>query len=403
VILRIYLTQSLSIPSSNSFNFNKLYNTDWNEYSLTNNNWSYDAKTGFSSLPGADYAANSYAELEILNKTFAYDPEYGIFPEPNLSGPIMTFQSREGANPPMLRVVYEDVSPDAPTPKGPISVYKNINTAIHFEWNYNSSVGGTQKKYDLQWSVDQTNWTTVSQTTANNYYDMSAGTLPAGNIYWRVRCYNEYDEVSDYCTSQSFYATGAPEAPTINAVPTDSARPVITWAAFGQQVYQLQILSGSTLIYDSGSQPGINVRQHKVTAFLADGIYTAKLRIKNEYDLWSAWSDTAFTITTVKPGKPTLTAQKSSCGISLSIGFTADYVLIYRDGKCVGKTSDNSYADNAITNGSDHSYIVRAVEVGTDTETYTDSNPITITAEFKGALIAPVSDITNVDQATDFL
>src|SRR5690606_21467956 len=144
-----------------------------------------------------------------------------------LNGATIAFHSRENTNPPYIEIVYEDVPPDKPTPKEPIGVYKDSFGIIRFEWQYNSDVGGEQKAFDLQWSTDQVNWTTVSQTTANNYYDMPANTLPAGNIYWRVRTYNEYDEVGPYSDIQSFYAIGAPAAPVLNAVPTNTARPVV--------------------------------------------------------------------------------------------------------------------------------------------------------------------------------
>jgi len=65
--------------------------------------------------------------------------------------------SRENTNAPVLRVIYEDVPPDKPTLISPIGEYKDSNSIIRFEWQYNSSVGGTQKAFELQWSTDQVN------------------------------------------------------------------------------------------------------------------------------------------------------------------------------------------------------------------------------------------------------
>ncbi|HUH57288.1 MAG TPA: hypothetical protein VL020_02100, partial [Pseudomonadales bacterium] len=262
-----------------------------------------------------------------------------------------------------------------------------------FAWQYNSDVGGEQKKFDLQWSVDQSDWTTISETTQNTYYDMPANTFPAGNIYWRVRCYNEYDEVGDYSAIQSFYAIGAPIIPSINTIPANSARPVITWSAFSQQVYQLQVLSGGDIAYDSGIVPGINIRSHKITAWLADGEYTVQMRIKNEYDMWSEWSTTTVTISTVKPDKPTLTLQQSAHGVEISATG-----LVYRSEYdkdnfiCIG-TASGTFYDNTVASGKEYKYFVRAVSAN---ETYNDSDIKFIQSEFSHALIAPVSDLTNV-------
>lgn len=311
----------------------------------------------------------------------------------------VTMHSRENTYPPMLVVTYEDVPPSAPTPKSPIGTYKDNKSIIRFEWQHNSDVGGTQKAFDLQWSTDQANWTTVSLTTANNYYDMPANTLPAGNIYWRVRCYNEYDEVGPYCDIQSFYAIGAPAAPVLNAIPSNTARPVVTWSAFNQQVYQLQVLSGDTIVYDSGVVPGISIRQHKIKAWLADGEYTVKLRIKNEYDLWSEWGSATFEIATAKPTKPSVNLQRAAYGIELHIEDIADYALIFRadydtdDYICIGKTTSATYVDNSVRNKGEYKYFIRSVSAD---ETFEDSDIKFAQAEFQYSLLAPVSDLSKV-------
>jgi hypothetical protein len=302
-------------------------------------------------------------------------------------------QSREGANPPILRVTYDDVPPNAPTPTEPIGLYKDNKSIIRFAWQYNSDVGGEQKAFDLQWSTDQSTWTTVSETTENNYYDMPADTLPAGNVYWRVRCYNEYDEVGPYCDIQSFYAIGAPAAPVLNAIPANTARPVVSWSAFSQQVYQLQVLSGDTIVYDSGIVPGINIRQHKIKAWLADGEYTVRLRIKNEYDLWSEWGSAVVTISTDKPEKPSIALQRSAYGVEITgtgLVYRSDYDK--DDYICIG-TASGVYHDNTVASGKEYKYFVRAVSAN---ETYNDSDIKFIQAELRHALIAPVSDLANV-------
>lgn len=306
----------------------------------------------------------------------------------------ITIQSREAATPPMLRITYEDIPPNSPTPTEPIGLYKDSKSVIRFSWQYNSDVGGVQKKFDLQWSSDQTNWNTVSQTTSNTYYDMPADTLPAGNIYWRVRCYNEYDDVGAYSDIQSFYSIAAPSIPVINAVPTDAARPVVSWSVSGQQAYQLQVLKNDSVFYDSGVVFGINIRQHKVKAWLDDSEYTVQLRIKNEYDLWSEWGTANVTISTSKPASTSLTLQKTQYGIEVMFANPTGRALIYRDGICIAETSETEYIDYAVVNGKQHTYAVRTISE--DPETFNDSYPVSIIAEFKNALIAPASDLSDI-------
>lgn len=359
-IISAYLKLYSLTAISSSDRIVAIYNIDFDEMVSTYNSLSLD---GHYMAPEyfylADTAANNYISLNILNsEKIKIKSGRARFGAVGASDKTFIFGSRESANPPYIELTYEDVPPNAPTPTDPIGDYKDNKSVVRFAWQYNSDVGGVQKAFDLQWSTDQANWTTVSLTTANNYYDMPADTLPAGNIYWRVRTYNEYDEVGPYSDIQSFYAIGAPAAPVLNAIPSNTARPVVTWSAFSQQVYQLQVLSGDTVVYDSGIVPGINIRQHKIKAWLTDGEYTVRIRIKNEYDLWSEWGSASVTISTAKPAKPTLTAQKTSTGIKLTV--PVGRMLIYRDGMCIGETSTGEYIDNAVANGKEYTYIARA-------------------------------------------
>jgi hypothetical protein len=408
--LKVYF-QGLSSPGNFANNevLIRSYDVDINENQITFNarpELVYDSVYHGKALTAVQQSsANSYVNLLVTSQiASAYSQnrqnlwiecryEYGDEYE-------QTYTSKESAtNKPYLEIVYEDVLPNAPTPTDPIGDYKDNKAVVRFAWQYNSDVGGVQKAFDLQWSTDQINWTTVSQTISNMYYDMPADTLPAGNIYWRVRCYNEYDEVGPYCDIQSFYAIGAPAAPVLNAIPSNTARPVVTWSAFNQQVYQLQVLSGDTIVYDSGVVPGISIRQHKIKAWLADGEYTVKLRIKNEYDLWSEWGSATFEIATAKPTKPSVNLQRAAYGIELHIEDIADYALIFRadydtdDYICISKTTSATYVDNSVRNKGEYKYFIRSVSAD---ETFEDSDIKFAQAEFQYSLLAPVSDLSKV-------
>jgi len=299
-----------------------------------------------------------------------------------LDGATIAFHSRENTNPPYIEIVYEDVPPDKPTLVNPIGEYKDSNSIIRFEWQYNSSVGGTQKKFDLQWSTDQINWNTISDETSNTFYDMPAETLPAGNIYWRVRTYNEYDEASEYSDIATFYSIAAPNYAAIQSI-SNAARPVIQWQADNQQVFQIQILQNDDVVYDSGEQPGVNTRSHKVNAFLEDGTYVARIRIKNEYDLWGDWATYQFTISTTKPGKPVLSVQRSPYGLELTIGNVQGEAYIYRDGVPIAKVTGQKYFDHTVANGKEYRYFVRALSANG----FADSDTVIGVSAFRFGLL----------------
>ena len=368
------------------------------EYTLTYSNRSEYGMIFGSGLIlyGFYFEGGSYHYIDLpLEKFWGYSH---IILRPQRT-PYFYIHSRENTNPPYLEVIYEDVPPDKPTPRNPVGDYKDVFATIRFEWDYNSSVGGVQKKFDLQWSTNQQNWTTISQTTSNTYYDAPGGTFPTGNIYWQVRTYNEYDEASEWSDIQSFYAVGAPSVPIISSVSMGTARPTVEWAAFNQQIFQVQVLSGETVVYDSGEIPGVYVRAHKVTAWLPDGSYTMQVRIKNEYDLWSEWGNIPFTVSTSKPTKPSFSAQTTSHGIELHIQNMADYALIYRaeygssDFICIGMTAEGCYHDCSVKHGSEYQYFVRSVSAN---ETYADSDTKLAQAQIRYAMVAPVSDLADI-------
>lgn len=376
----------------------------WTENSTWNNGGSTVYNHGFSKAAGAvGYASGYYQELSLSTwyATNSSVVSYGLaMYSSNGTDNALIIQSRHAANPPMLRVTYEDVPPDAPTLHDPIGDYKDNKSVIRFEWTHNSSVGGTQKKFDLQWCIDGISWDhTVSQTTSNNYYDMAANTFPSGNIYWRVRTYNDYDEAGSYSSSASFYAIGAPNAPSTLAITSGTARPVVTWTSVGQQIYQLQVLQGSTVIYDTGDVPSINVREHKITSFLLDGSYIVQVRIKNEYDMWSPWASPAFTVSTAKPAKPYLSVMRAHYGLSLALANLSSYGLIYRSEYdrneyiCIGKTTSAVFNDHAVKNKTEYKYFVRSVSAN---DTYQDSDIKIGTADFRYSLISPVTDPENI-------
>jgi hypothetical protein len=363
VTLYLYLTEpldalndrlfSICIPLSNS---SPERWENW-EYEITANKFK-NATTRFAATILAEIskkwlASGNYRAFELRTHSL---PPYVI----SLDGATIAFHSRENTNPPYIEIVYEDVPPDKPTLVNPIGEYKDSNSIIRFEWQYNSSVGGTQKKFDLQWSTDQINWNTISDETSNTFYDMPAETLPAGNIYWRVRTYNEYDEASEYSDIATFYSIAAPNYAVIQSI-SNAARPVIQWQADNQQVFQIQILKDDEVVYDSGEQPGVNTRSHKVNAFLEDGTYVARIRIKNEYDLWSDWSEYQFVISTTKPDKPILAVQRSPYGLELTIGNVQGDAYIYRDGIPIAKATGQKYFDHTVANGKEYRYFVRAL------------------------------------------
>ncbi len=372
-----YIEHSVIFPMYDTWDEKEIVQSNWNEYyddelynklvikKLDNghtiecfrwNNYiDNESSEGYDFGDFTVYDTNFNDVIEILKN-------FSIITRPaNNSGGGVIVGSSRGTHPPYLEVIYEDSPPTKPSVIMPINVFKNQSSEIKFEWHYNSQFGGKQKKFKLEWSVDNgSSWDKIEKETSDNFYLMDANVLPSEKILWRVTTYNEYDEVSPVSEKVSFFVIGQPIRPSIKNI-ENNARPNIEWLANNQQIYQIQILKNDIVIYDTKEIPSIYARNHKVSKFLDDGKYFIKIRIKNEYDLWSDWAFDNVNITTSKPNVPSI--ELYSLFNTLEIYSDTEGALVYKkinnEFIAIGKIEDGKYRDNAIANGIKYDYFVR--------------------------------------------
>ena len=91
-------------------------------------------------------------------------------------------------------------------------------------------------------------------------------------------------------------------------------RPEIRWQSDEQQAYQVEIDG----VYTSGTRFGTG-KTWKAPFYLADGNYTVRVRVQNEYGFWSPWGTAALPVTNVPGGAITLTAEG---GIEAALSWT---------------------------------------------------------------------------------
>ena len=278
----------------------------------------------------------------------------------------------------------------APIPIAPISQYMDQTKVIRFEWSFLGGASGeTQSKFDLQYSTNGgTSWTTVTLSTASTYHELLANTLSSGNITWRIRTYNNWDEVSPYSENRTFTVIGSPPIPLLSSI-GNSARPIISWQATGQHIYELQILQGEEVLYNTGSIPSTNDRSIKVPIYLKDGNYTTRLRIFNEYNLSSPWAQKNFTISTAKPDTPVMQLTQGKYYIGIVAGGLAVKTLVYRDGEYIGEVKNNYFADYTGENNKEYEYLIRTID---ENDNFNDSDIKLARCNFSGNTLALAYD-----------
>lgn len=244
-----------------------------------------------------------------------------------------------------ITISTKDSTPTA-TPLEPIDVVVDASRSVSFSWQHSVATGTAQTKADLEISSDKETWSSlVTVTGALTSYTAPANTLGSGTKYWRVRTYNTDGTAGSWSDAAQFIAIGAPAAPSVTVL-SANPRPEIRWQSDEQQAYQVEIDG----VYTSGTRFGTG-KTWKAPFYLADGNYTVRVRVQNEYGFWSPWGTAALPITNVPGGAITLTAEG---GIEAALSWTPgsfDYYLVYRNGAAIAKVTEPGYTDAASIGG----------------------------------------------------
>ena len=244
-----------------------------------------------------------------------------------------------------ITISTKDSTPTA-TPLEPIDVVVDASRSVSFSWQHSVATGTAQTKADLEISSDKETWSSLATVTgALTSYTAPANTLGSGTKYWRVRTYNTDGTAGSWSDAAQFIAIGAPAAPSVTVL-SANPRAEIRWQSDEQQAYQVEIDG----VYASGTRFGTG-KTWKAPFYLADGSYTVRVRVQNEYGFWSPWGTAALPVVNVPGGAITLTAEG---GIEAALSWTPgsfDYYLVYRNGVAIAKVTEPSYTDAASIGG----------------------------------------------------
>ena len=272
-------------------------------------------------------------------------------------------------------------------PLAPIGGFVDSTKPISFSWNHTIETGTDQTAFDLQYSADGSQFTTVaSETTANEYTVVPAGTFAPGPLYWRVRTYNTDGAAGEWSTVMQTTAIGAPDAPVVTLDDT-SPRPSVRWQASGQQGYEVRI-DGETVAKAFGV-----TKTYRAGTYLADGQHSISVRVQSQYGLWSEWGTVSIQIANMSGSAITLTATGGNqAALTWTTEGAYDKYYVYRDGELIAKTTATSY-DDALTNDA-HIYQVRgAYDSSGD---YGLSNAVNVVVRPETVTIATVDGATSI-------
>lgn len=241
---------------------------------------------------------NDFIDIDVGNK-YNTGPNY---PRYTIGQMFMDLHTSETERPPVLKYNYGDkpLSPTIISPAWGDIINKKDTSSIKFEW---TSTG--QTNYEFEYSQDNIVWTKLEGTTAKFVNLVTTG-LANGDLYARVKIKSN-NVWSDYSQTWLLQIGEKPSTPIVSLLGITTSTPTISWNAnLLQKMYQVQVLQGSTIIVDSGEIQG-TLNQYILKSRLEDNKpYTFKVRIADEYNIWSDWGTKASTVNFIKPPIPTL-------------------------------------------------------------------------------------------------
>ena len=267
-----------------------------------------------------------------------------------------------------------DATPTA-APLSPVDTVIDGSKDVLFQWQHSISTGTAQSKADLQKSTDGSTWQTLATVTgAAKQWTCPAGTLTSSIKYWRVRTYNADGIAGEWSDAAQIVVIAAPTAPSIQ-IKSTGPRPSISWQTSEQEAYQVELdgkLSG-------GTHYGTD-KTWTSPAYLADGSHTVRVRVQNQYGMWSNWGAAALPVTNTPGASITLTVQASSVAdLNWQTSGSYDFYLVYRNGKPIAKLTQTQYTDE-LSSG-DVTYQVRGCFDGSSNYGLSSAVTVDIRAE----------------------
>lgn len=283
--------------------------------------------------------SGAFQTIQISGATQSYTFPANAFPKGTIQWSVTVYTETGHIQSDIITLYTQEpgATVEALEPNGTVT---ESTSPILFRWSHIVETGALPTKSELQWSADKSTWTALATVTGSaQSWTAPANTFTAGTRYWRVRTYNSDNVASSWSDAATFICVGAPAAPVV-VIQELSPRPRISWQVEGQQAYQVELVG----VYADGTRFGTD-KQWQSPLYLADGDYTVRVRVQNEYGFWSAWGVAPLQIINTPGSAITLTAET---GREVTLAWAAsgfDYYIVYRDGTAIARTTEPLYTD----------------------------------------------------------
>ncbi len=247
-----------------------------------------------------------------------------------------------------------------------------------------------EKNIIISWIAENYNSFKLDVLTANSLITsyngttetqliIPAGTVPKGNISLKLKLTYNSEKYTTYSTKEvAFLAYGYPQKPRHDAtVIYNTATPTFTWETENNPSdtpvsWEAKLFRGAEVIESSGEILG-NSKKYTAKTLLENKVsYVFSVRVKNQFNLWSEWSDKAFTPELTELDKAEFDLIINDNAVLLNIKNSND--AMFKNSEVWRRESGNewirvaynlgrvvAYTDHTLRHGTVYEYKIRSI------------------------------------------
>jgi len=294
------------------------------------------------------------------------------------------------------RIDLMDTPPLPPVLTHPVNIAVRATDGVFLQWSYNSPYDIFPSRFDVRYRIGGGNWEEIRIDSHGGIPAATNATTRAeinqSRLDWQVRAWSELHEAGEWSDITQAFIIGIPPTPVLVQV-TNSGRPQIHFSARGAMAWEIEILKNGAIVYTTGERAFVGSFIHIAERFFDNGEYEARLRIANEYGLYSEWTALSFEISISPP-----TAIKLCSANNLNYRTRLWFSGAGRTGYVYRSQFENdnfiriarvydveTFEDWTVQPGQRYKYFIRTVS---DNFGFSDSNLETAKADFKETVIA---------------
>ena len=251
-----------------------------------------------------------------------------------------------------------------------------------FTWEQYNESGSQSRRAELQYSQDGINWILFADSYGlGNSCPVAGGTLPAGQLWWRVRSYNASDVAGPWSEAVPLTVRSAPQKPTAVFVER-TPNPLIQWRSTEQVAAEVKIGEKIQRVYGKNCQM-------RWAEILPDAVHSVAVRVQNLYGLWSEWTEIMVQIRNYPQDNFQLSSTIMNGSVHLTWNRSFHRVQLWRNNLLLKEFADGCLSCMDHGSNGENIYWLRGI---TEEGYYTDSNQLTVRVNVEGALLGEVLD-----------